>query len=56
LLRCSLEIEALCRRCQLAGKRMRGQRPRRSKPEISGVGPKRNVRANRKMDKDEASL
>lgn len=26
LLRCSLEIEALCRRCQVAGKRTHGQR------------------------------
>ncbi|MBV8356660.1 MAG: transcriptional repressor [Deltaproteobacteria bacterium] len=28
LLRCSLEIDALCRRCQLAEKRMHAQRPR----------------------------
>jgi len=28
LLRCSLEIDALCRRCQLVEKRMRAQRPR----------------------------
>lgn len=56
LLRCSFEIEALCRRCQLAEKRIRGQRPRRSKSEVSGVGPKSNVRASRKVDKDEASL
>jgi hypothetical protein len=27
LLRCSLEIDALCGRCQLAEKRMRAQRP-----------------------------
>jgi len=30
LLRCSLEIDALCRRCQLAGKRSRAARPHRS--------------------------
>jgi hypothetical protein len=28
LLRCSLEIDALCRRCQLAGNRMHAQRLR----------------------------
>jgi Fur family peroxide stress response transcriptional regulator len=28
LIRCSLEIDALCRRCQLAGNRTHGQRPR----------------------------
>jgi hypothetical protein len=28
LLRCSLEIDALCRRCQLAAKRTQGPRPR----------------------------
>jgi hypothetical protein len=27
LLHCSLEIDALCRRCQLAKKQMRAQRP-----------------------------
>ena len=31
LLRCSLEIEALCSRCQLAGKRLRAQRRHRTK-------------------------
>jgi Fur family transcriptional regulator, peroxide stress response regulator len=31
LLRCSLEIEALCRQCQLAEKRMQTQRPHRIK-------------------------
>jgi Fur family transcriptional regulator, peroxide stress response regulator len=56
LLRCSLEIEALCRRCQLAEKRTRGQRPHDAKSENSGVGPKISVRASRKLDKDEASL
>jgi hypothetical protein len=56
LLRCSLEIEALCRRCQLAEKRSRGQRLRHSQSENSGLGPKRNTRAHRKVDKDEASL
>ena len=56
LLRCSLEIEALCRRCQLAEKRTRGQRLRHSQSENSGLGPKRNTRAHRKVDKDEASL
>lgn len=30
LLRCSLEIEALCKRCQIAGKRERAERPHRS--------------------------
>jgi Fur family peroxide stress response transcriptional regulator len=56
LLRCSLEIEALCRRCQLAEKRTRCQRPHHAKSENSGVGPKISVRASRKLDKDEASL
>ena len=56
LLRCSLEIEALCRRCQLAEKRARGQRPHNSKSEISRVSAKRNVRVSKKRDKDEASL
>jgi Fe2+ or Zn2+ uptake regulation protein len=56
LLRCALEIEALCGRCQLAEKRTRGQRSHQSKSEISGVGLKRNVRASRKLDKDQASL
>jgi Fur family peroxide stress response transcriptional regulator len=32
LLRCSLEIEALCGRCQVAEKRMRGQRPHHTHP------------------------
>jgi Fur family transcriptional regulator, peroxide stress response regulator len=56
LLRCSLEIEALCRRCQLAGKRMHGHRAHHTKSETPGMGPKRNVRANRKEQTDEASL
>ena len=30
LLRCSLEIDALCRRCQLAEKRVQAQRPHRT--------------------------
>jgi Fur family peroxide stress response transcriptional regulator len=32
LLRCSLEIDALCARCQLAEKRMHARRPHRAKP------------------------
>ena len=32
LLRCSLEIDALCRRCQLAEKRTHAQRPREPDP------------------------
>jgi Fur family peroxide stress response transcriptional regulator len=39
LLRCSLEIDALCRRCQLAEKQMHAQRPHRTNlrpPEESG--------------------
>jgi Fur family transcriptional regulator, peroxide stress response regulator len=32
LLRCSLEIDALCRRCQLVEKRMRTKRPRHTNP------------------------
>jgi hypothetical protein len=32
LLRCSLEIEALCRQCQLAEKRMHAQRPHHTNP------------------------
>src|SRR5215470_638197 len=56
LLRCSVEIEALCRRCLLAEKRTRGQRPHHSKSEISGMSPKRNMRASRKLDKDETGL
>ena len=56
LLRCSLEIEALCRRCQLAEKRTRGARAHHSESKSSGVGPKRNVRAIKKVDKDEKSL
>ena len=36
LLRCSLEIEALCRRCQLAEKRMQTQGPNHHQPETAG--------------------
>jgi len=36
LLRCSVEIEALCRRCQIAEKRMHAQRPRNTNLETPG--------------------
>jgi Fur family peroxide stress response transcriptional regulator len=36
LLRCSLEIEALCGRCQLAEKRMHAQRPHRTSLKTPG--------------------
>jgi hypothetical protein len=36
LLRCSLEIEALCGRCQLAEKRTHAQRPHHTKPKSHG--------------------
>jgi Fur family peroxide stress response transcriptional regulator len=36
LLRCSLEIDALCRRCQLAEKRMHAQRPTPHQSETRG--------------------
>jgi hypothetical protein len=34
LLRCSLEIEALCRKCQLAEKRMHVQRAHHTNPRL----------------------
>jgi Fur family transcriptional regulator, peroxide stress response regulator len=55
LLRCSLEIEALCRRCQLAEKRMHAQRPTRTKLRPLDESEE-NRRGAQKEETDEASL
>ena len=55
LLRCSLEIEALCMRCQLAEKRIHAQRPNRTKLRPLDESEE-NRRGEQKEQTDEASL
>jgi Fur family transcriptional regulator, peroxide stress response regulator len=52
LLRCSLEIEALCGRCQRVEKHTQGRRHTELRP----TSPRKKVRASRKEATEEASL
>jgi hypothetical protein len=55
LLRCSLEIDALCRRCQLAERRGRAQRQHHTMVR-QPVSPKRNVQTSgKRKQRDQVS-
>lgn len=55
LLRCSLEIEALCRRCQLAEERMHAQHPHHTHPRPLDESEEK-PQGSRKQKTDEQSL
>jgi hypothetical protein len=55
LLRCSLEIDALCKRCQLAEERKHAQRSHHTNVRLL-ESPRRNLRAGGKEATQEANF